>query len=1298
MHSTSAPTHLHYLTPPSKDKRLLCRFALCSLFGAGLLATACQEPEQEASSSPATTAQQDKRCTGKTMPGQSGWKKYKSYGLYIDVDTSDCGFGQTPIYLSSLGGNGSHETVEGGTSIYFPTPTGFRIYLSTRASVELAESRKWHINWEALPHQSKLLDQCVGQTEPGNTKWLQRGSSGIFTHVDTKKCGLDQVPIYSTSLGGSGHWRALGETAVQSPTATGFWIFLYQPGLTVAFAKERKWHINWSAARRNLAAPTLCTGETKKEDWRRYGRRELVVNVDTTECGFDTTPTYMTSLYGDQHWRSQGSSAVHFATPTGFRVHVKNADPDRVHLAWKASLNPTFGNECTEGACCQNGFFRPADHACRGVDSSNVCDVPEYCTGQSAECPDDGFAPPTQQCRAQDPANACDKPEFCSGTSPVCPPDAYKASGTVCRRSLVGLGCDVEETCTGTSPSCPPDAFAAATTRCRAKNPNNACDAAEFCSGTSPQCPEDEPMAAGSGACREDEMDLGLHSIGVSSYQKSLFGADAAELTRATVPRHAGTAAARIVSGRNGLTQGWGMGARFAFPTAVNLHDYGRISYAIRSNNSSPNVKVALELLIDTGGSNQSVWRQSPSTQLSLNDITNVYKEVSLALSRDDFDRSEGAPDTTLDMTKVSGVQFLMLIEPGTGGAAKQAILYVDQIRFTDKWRLAGYETWRAPSIVAAEKIATPSDFDVGATSRLAVLITDPSDKWLGIVHGMKAVGTPIRVTDDIQEALKHKVVWVYPAIRNSSSDRALLREHVKNGGVLIAGEVGNTDMKDVFGFESARFVPGTDRIYNGKEISGLRFTDSYPTLTQNLKNSREKCLPIYRREIGENMPTVRYGGTKYPGIAVYDSDTDIGLSTTTDNVAVTYNTYGNGKAYAIGINVGLYALRSFNGFGGGMSRDYINGFDPAVDVMLRLVRDIYVDAESAAVTLAPLPNDQSLAVMLTHDIDTSESVVNAREYARMEQELGVPATYFIQTKYITDAQESAFRGVQAFGVMAELRDMDMEVASHSVAHALNFNNFELGDGAEHFPSYRPINFELNDSLEAIGGTVLGELRISRFILEDFVSDVTVKSFRPGHLKQPFSLSQAMVAVGYEQASIGAAADTMTHLPHKMTYGRGFRSETDIFDFPVTIEDERPDSPIVTNRVADALTTAEQISHNGGIFVMLVHPNFLGEKLSFMRAFIEQSKHKYMYTSVAEFGDWWARRDLVDVDSQLHGGILQVTLVAPRPLSGLTLELPKGMILSAKSQDVETSGVSDDSKLVVSGEFSGELKLYFKKK
>nr|ADI47636.1 metalloproteinase [Echis coloratus] len=56
------------------------------------------------------------------------------------------------------------------------------------------------------------------------------------------------------------------------------------------------------------------------------------------------------------------------------------------------------GAECGDGMCCDQCRFRPAGTECRGTSSD--CDVPEYCTGQSAECPLDVFQRNGQPCQS----------------------------------------------------------------------------------------------------------------------------------------------------------------------------------------------------------------------------------------------------------------------------------------------------------------------------------------------------------------------------------------------------------------------------------------------------------------------------------------------------------------------------------------------------------------------------------------------------------------------------------------------------------------------------------------------------------------------------------------------------------------------------------------------------------------------------------------------------------------------------------------------------------------------------------
>lgn len=66
---------------------------------------------------------------GKTEPGQ-GWQLYGAEGVYIDVDTSSAHFRGNPIYTTSLSSTGGSQLwAVGGSSVYDPTATGFRLFL-----------------------------------------------------------------------------------------------------------------------------------------------------------------------------------------------------------------------------------------------------------------------------------------------------------------------------------------------------------------------------------------------------------------------------------------------------------------------------------------------------------------------------------------------------------------------------------------------------------------------------------------------------------------------------------------------------------------------------------------------------------------------------------------------------------------------------------------------------------------------------------------------------------------------------------------------------------------------------------------------------------------------------------------------------------------------------------------------------------------------------------------------------------------------------------------------------------------
>ena len=90
-------------------------------------------------------------AAGRTQPGLN-WQQYENdAGVFIDVDTAGHHFTTTPVYVTALHGDSSHWATTGGSSVYNPTPTGFRVYIrwsdGGSLTVSQAQSLGWHIQW-----------------------------------------------------------------------------------------------------------------------------------------------------------------------------------------------------------------------------------------------------------------------------------------------------------------------------------------------------------------------------------------------------------------------------------------------------------------------------------------------------------------------------------------------------------------------------------------------------------------------------------------------------------------------------------------------------------------------------------------------------------------------------------------------------------------------------------------------------------------------------------------------------------------------------------------------------------------------------------------------------------------------------------------------------------------------------------------------------------------------------------------------------------------------------------------------
>lgn len=532
-------------------------------------------------------------------------------------------------------------------------------------------------------------------------------------------------------------------------------------------------------------------------------------------------------------------------------------------------------------------------------------------------------------------------------------------------------------------------------------------------------------------------------------------------------------------------------------------------------------------------------------------------------------------------------------------------------------------------------------DYNTNIPSAFAIYLTDTASEWIGLVHGLKNIGIPVDVTTDIDRALTHKTVFVYPIISGNVLNAEQLQKLAavpRNGGNLIGINIYGGGLNEVFGFDT--LLASTTR-------TELLLVDSVNDFTKQFSLPQEKKMYLSNAsEFPDRMPTNGYTNARTPLMVFQDDNTAF----------LTYKDYGVGKAFAFGIDLGSYFLRYMNGRGYNAFRQYANAYEPGMDMILRILKSVYIHNEET-VTIGTVPYNKDVTLLLTHDIDFTRSIVNTVKYARMEDSLGVKATYFIQTKYVKDWNDDIFFKDSTLKYLNEVKKLGMEIGSHSISHSKVFSKFGIGSGKEYYPRYKPF---VQQKTLTYNGSVLGELRVSKFLLEELIENVNIVSFRPGHLEYPFLLPQALSATGYKYSSSVTANNVQTNFPYMLMYDREFNSETDIVEIPVTIEDELGAS--MMNRLDSAISIANALGRYGGVVNVLIHTDTLGEKYEFEKRLIVALKDRSHVSTISSFGEWWRIRNAVIVKVARKSNWYEVTVSNPtgKTIEGLTLHVPQG--------------------------------------
>jgi hypothetical protein len=204
---------------------------------------------------------------------------------------------------------------------------------------------------------------CGGHSSNEWLTWSLYGSTGLFIHVDTSSCNIqDEHPRYVTSMqGDNAHWQLLGVNSIYNATKTGFRLYLYHPVLRGAFmqyfARQHNWKVNWLYDSGRTSGMTSA-GQT---GWKALQGTENVVyaDVNTAKSMYGgladaAVPRLVTSLHGsNHHWKCQGAHAIYERTRAGFRMFIvypteitpEFAEQSEWSIAWIGSQDNVVSGE-----------------------------------------------------------------------------------------------------------------------------------------------------------------------------------------------------------------------------------------------------------------------------------------------------------------------------------------------------------------------------------------------------------------------------------------------------------------------------------------------------------------------------------------------------------------------------------------------------------------------------------------------------------------------------------------------------------------------------------------------------------------------------------------------------------------------------------------------------------------------------------------------------------------------------------------------------------------------------------------
>lgn len=481
--------------------------------------------------------------------------------------------------------------------------------------------------------------------------------------------------------------------------------------------------------------------------------------------------------------------------------------------------------------------------------------------------------------------------------------------------------------------------------------------------------------------------------------------------------------------------------------------------------------------------------------------------------------------------------------------------------------------------------------------------------------HLISVGGLPFRTTIDIATATQSQMIVLSSLIDvDTFTDAELktIRTYVEGGGVIVVPMIKDPRVFSWFGI--------SDYSFKTRRYTLDFLTDRKPEVFRWINDQNEKQILLGNKAkhadvIGSRGSVISTGQS----LANFDDGSS----------ALTVNGLGKGFCYLLGVGWRDVVLRNQVAAGFDNARTFSNGFEPATDVFMLLLKGIFTAHQPFAVWKHTSGLDSKSTLVVTHDVDATSAIRDMmNNFSSYEELNGFKASYFITTHYMHDSLARDFWTGYDDDIL-EVKRHKHEIMSHSVSHVPDFdqeNIIPVGAPGHTRLTYQPFF----DGKVSRNVSVFGEAEVSRQLLEG-VTGIPIRSYRTGYLAFHQQLLNVLAQTNYTFNSSHSANNVCTAFPF---YGREDQSMngalSPVLEIPNTISDIFNSDPISESnypqKVDAWVNAARRNTENFSPNILLIHPNRY-YKIIALQNLIARLPAGTRIRPFEYFGDYWIARE-----------------------------------------------------------------------